>query len=103
MADTRKRKRRRTRNKRNRGMRRTDNDPLQSFNDGDVNLDEVAGDDSDQLSDGGFDDPLDQDGTDDLGDDGTGKSTAGRNAWKQKHGKGKFSRKYKKMQEEKMR
>ena len=27
------------------------------------------------------------------GDDGYGKSTSGRNAWKQKHGKGKFNRK----------
>lgn len=101
VADTRKRKRRRTRNNRNRGTRRTDNDPLQSFNDDDVNLDEVAGGDTEEVTDDGFDDPLDNDG-DEIGDDGTGKSTAGRNAWKQKHGKGKFSRKYKKMQEEKM-
>ena len=83
-------------------MRRTDNDPLQSFNDGDVNLDDVAGDDAEEVEDDGFDDPLDNDG-DEFGDDGTGRSTAGRNAWKQKHGRGKFSRKYKKMQEEKMR
>jgi len=89
------------------------NDPLQNF-DGDVNMDGLTGVDGDDV--GGedeeaaeeenfFDGVEDDDGDmtkeaknqayldDKHGDDGFGKSTAGRNAWKQKHGKGKFNRK----------
>jgi hypothetical protein len=109
------RKRKRKKNKattsKGNQQRRSDKDPLQSFNDGDVNLDGLEGDDD------GIDDGFDQDMPDfsqgELGEgptkkqkrddspsekkvfantqDGTGKSTAGRNAWKEKHRKGKFS------------
>jgi hypothetical protein len=101
----RKRKRKKTRNNGN-SQRRLEKDPLQSFNDGDVNLDGLEGDE------GGMDDVEMPDfgpGGDERGGkkhkvegsnetkifantrDGTGKSTAGRNAWKEKHRKGKFS------------
>lgn len=92
------------------------NDPLQNF-DGEVNMDGLAGDDLDHQADGVagevveegkfFDEDGDDDGNDeeitkeeknqsflDMHDDGYGKSTAGRNAWKQKHNKGKFNRKF---------
>lgn len=87
------------------------NDPLQNF-DGDVNMDGLAGDDDDN-NDGDEAGGLDGedkffDGADDdddvltkeeknqafLDDDeGFGKSTAGRNAWKKKHSRGKFNSK----------
>jgi len=92
------------------------NDPLQNF-DGDVNMDGLLAEDDDE---GGGDEAGGAlevekyfDGADDDDDDdemtkkaknqsfldnmqhtdGYGKSTAGRNAWKQKHNKGKFNRK----------
>lgn len=85
------------------------NDPLQNF-DGDVNMEGLAGDDGgdgggeeeDKFFDGIEDDGEDEkaaknqaylDMHDDEGGDGYGKSTAGRQKWKQKHGKGKFNRK----------
>jgi ATP-dependent RNA helicase DDX56/DBP9 len=89
------------------GGRRTDNDPLQAFDGaGAVDLDKVAGkdDDDDGMAEF-FDDDDDEEepskkkpkpevsetkiftGT----QDGTGQSTAGRNKWKERHKKGKFS------------
>lgn len=98
------------------GIRRSDNDPLQNF-DADVNLDGVRGSDGDADADGdgdgAFADFMDDGEYDDdssspnkkqkTGDaeqekkvftstkDGTGRSTSGRTAWKEKHKKGKFS------------
>ena len=95
----RKRKRRKNRNG---GQRRSAKDPLQSFNDGGVNLDGLEGDDDVDMSGFGEGD-ADRDGKKQKREkeketllntrDGTGKSTAGRNAWKEKHRKGKFSKK----------
>mmetsp|Transcript_52161 Transcript_52161/g.110860 ORF Transcript_52161/g.110860 Transcript_52161/m.110860 type:complete len:244 (+) Transcript_52161:113-844(+) len=92
------------------------NDPLQNF-DGDVNIDglleaEVGGENEDDgvvEEEGEFFDGVDSDDDDedtketknrafldrmhDGDEEGYGKSTAGRNAWKQKRGKGKFNRK----------
>lgn len=83
------------------------NDPLQNF-DGDVNMDGLAGDedgdgnDEEEVLDEEkfFDnDDEEEDMTKEeknqayLDDEGYGKSSAGRNAWKQKHNKGKFNRK----------
>jgi len=108
----RKRKRRRVRGKGNNGQRRTDNDPLQSFDGDGVNLNGIAGDeggDKDEFADffdegeTGEDDSKRQkkDDSDKVyanTKDGTGRSTAGRNAWKEKHKKGKFSSKPRKGQ-----
>ena len=95
---------------------REDNDPLRSFDGaiGDVGLGGVAGQDeeADDLE-GFFDDDDDDDDGDDAGRkkqkaeetdsklytstrDGTGKSTAGRQQWKERHKKGKFSGKKRK-------
>jgi ATP-dependent RNA helicase DDX56/DBP9 len=87
------------------------NDPLQNF-DGDVNMDGLAGEEEGGEEAGNIDEDKFFDGCEDIddeglakeaknqayldnmdGDDGYGKSTAGRNAWKQKHNKGKFNRK----------
>ena len=95
------RKRKRRKNRKS-NQRRSAKDPLQSFNDGDVNLDGLEGGDDNGMFD--FDEGIERDEkkqkreeTDKktlLGTrDGTGKSTAGRNAWKEKHKKGKFSKK----------
>jgi ATP-dependent RNA helicase DDX56/DBP9 len=99
----RKRKRKKNKKGNNDGQRRSDNDPLQSFNDGDVNLDGLGGDDEDgedmpDFSQGDAGKGSKKQKMDD-GDkqiftntrDGTGKSTAGRNEWKERHRKGKFS------------
>ena len=103
------RKRKRRKNKKGSGLRRSDNDPLQSFHDGDVNLDGLVGDDDDE----GMEMPNFEGDQEEKGAkkqkyteaekkvftntrDGTGKSTAGRNAWKEKHRKGKFSGKSRK-------
>eukprot|EP00934_Nitzschia_sp_Nitz4_P005195 Nitzschia sp. Nitz4//scaffold20_size174350//87944//89932//NITZ4_002104-RA/size174350-processed-gene-0.28-mRNA-1//1//CDS//3329541815//5185//frame0 len=100
----RKRKRRKTK-RMNDAKRRSENDPLQNFNDEDVNLDGLGPDDDD--------DEMPDFGQGNEGSnkkqkvdtekkifantrDGTGKSTAGRNAWKEKHKKGKFSGKKRK-------
>jgi len=94
------RKRKRKKN-RNGKQRQSANDPLQSFNDGDVNLDGLKGDDEDMPE---FGEGNERDGKKQKRDetekktllntrDGTGKSTAGRQAWKEKHRKGKFSKK----------
>lgn len=103
----RKRKRRKGKNA-NGQQRRSDNDPLQNF-DGNVNLDGLrqGGDDFDQdmpdfsAADEGQPDPKKQKKESEKKifsstKDGTGKSTSGRNAWKEKHKKGKFSGKRRK-------
>eukprot|EP00558_Chaetoceros_sp_UNC1202_P009228 CAMPEP_0197239470 /NCGR_PEP_ID=MMETSP1429-20130617/5934_1 /TAXON_ID=49237 /ORGANISM="Chaetoceros sp., Strain UNC1202" /LENGTH=216 /DNA_ID=CAMNT_0042698891 /DNA_START=147 /DNA_END=797 /DNA_ORIENTATION=- len=108
VAATKKRKKRkRVGNKR--GLRRTDNDPLQSFDGDNVNLDGVAeGGEEETGGDGAdtFEDPMTMDdGDDEAADeqgDGLGKSTAGRNAWKEKRGRGKYSKKYQTKQKEAM-
>ena len=109
------RKRKRRKNKKGTNFqRRSNNDPLQSFN-GEVNLDGVAeGGENEDQSDP-FQDFMD-DGEDNVGPDesskkiktaaekkllfsakdGTGRSTAGRNEWKEKHRKGQFSKKKRK-------
>jgi ATP-dependent RNA helicase DDX56/DBP9 len=105
-------------NKRGRtgGERRSDNDPLQTF-DSDVHMDGVHGSDDAENKEDPYADFLKDDddvGTDNIDGiatkkqkldptkndkvftntkDGTGQSTAGRSAWKEKHKKGKFSSK----------
>lgn len=102
-----KRKRRRPRARSGNASRRKDNDPLQSF-DGDVDLSGVTA-----VSDGitnvdnkeEYEDPMSDDKVKidnkitTTTTDGTGMSTAGRNEWKQRHGKGKFSKNYNKDEE----
>lgn len=108
------RKRKRRRNKhRSDGRRRTDNDPLQSFDSEGVNLDSVEGDDGNGDDDGDgstdefaeFFDSVDKGQKKGTGAsekvvfstrDGTGRSTSGRSEWKEKHRKGKFSGKRRK-------
>lgn len=102
------RKRKRKKNKKgSTGQRRSDNDPLQSFNDGDVNLDGLGGDDEEEempdFSQGDGEKGSKKQKIDDTDKmvftstkDGTGKSTAGRNEWKERHRKGKFSSKKRK-------
>jgi hypothetical protein len=87
--------------------RREDNDPLKAFDGaGDVNLEGVEGEEDDELAE------FFENGDDEQANkkqktgeynkvftstkDGTGKSTAGRNAWKERHKKGKFSNKKRK-------
>lgn len=91
-------KRRRARSSNRSASRRTDNDPLQSYEGGDVTLDGVAGA-AEDATEG------DADTNEEAAKkakvfidsaDGTGRSTSGRNAWKQKHARGKFSRRFKK-------
>ena len=110
VANQSKRKRRR-RNNNNRGLRRTDNDPLQSFDGDNVNLDSVIDEDgggggvidpaNDDTEGSTFDDPLAEDGeggntsTSDMGFVAN-KSTAGRKKWQEKHKRGKYSKKYQK-------
>jgi hypothetical protein len=107
------RKKRRRKNKRGTGgLKRSDNDPLQNFDGGEVDLDGLAGDDDD-------DDMPDFDQTEDNREekkqkvdddekklfantsDGLGKSTAGRNVWKERHKKGQFSGKKRKSEKKK--
>jgi hypothetical protein len=100
----RKRKRKRNKNRRD-GRRRMDNDPLQTY-DGEVNLDSVEGEggEGDEFADF-FDEGEGE--SEKKGEntvekvlfntrDGTGRSTSGRSAWKEKHRKGKFSGKRRK-------
>ena len=82
-------------------------DPLQSFNDGDIDLSGLRGDEG-----GDYDDDMPEFGGDAGGGssnkkhkpnntqtsyayalEGNTKSTSGRRAWKEKHKKGKFSKK----------
>ena len=111
---SRKRRKKKTRSQRiaaSRGRNKS-NDPLQNF-DGDVNMDGLVNDDGDNNEEAEVDEDKFFEGVeedeevtkaeknqqylDSMQDEGYGKSTAGRNAWKQKHNKGKFNRK--KMQE----
>merc|ERR1712224_812769 len=94
----RKRKRRKNRNG---GRRRSANDPLQSFDGGSVNLDDLEVDDGDMSRcerNTNRDGKRQKQGENEKETllntlDGTGQSTAGRNTWKEKHRKGKFSKK----------
>lgn len=99
----RKRKRKKNRTKGTGGQRRSDNDPLQSFNDGDVNLDGLEDDDEEDMPDfsqGDAEKPAKKKQKMDDTErkifantkDGTGMSTSGRNAWKERHRKGKFGK-----------
>ena len=100
----RKRKKRKVK-RRSGGERRSDNDPLQSF-DGDATLDGVDGQDEEDPLVAEFlnDDDVEEDASPKKRQktgadgqiftntrDGTGRSTSGRTAWKEKHRKGKFS------------
>jgi ATP-dependent RNA helicase DDX56/DBP9 len=108
---SRKRRKKKTRSQRIAASRARNksNDPLQNF-DGDVNMDglvdEDGGDNNDEAEieedkffEGVEDDDevrkaeKNQEYLDMMQDEGYGKSTAGRNAWKQKHNKGKFNKK----------
>lgn len=80
------------------GARRTDNDPLQNFNDTPGNVDEFF-DDGDAKKKKVEEEPKVFTST----KDGTGKSTSGRTAWKEKHKKGKFSNKSRKSDPKKRR
>lgn len=100
----RKRKKNRNNKKGTGGERRLDNDPLRSF-DGEVTLDGVKEGEEDPFAEFMDDGEGDGDGEDGAKKqktgaekrvftnttDGTGKSTSGRNVWKEKHKKGKFS------------
>lgn len=87
--------------------RNKSNDPLQNF-DGDVHMDGLVDDDGgnneaevdeDKFFEGAEDDEevtkaeKNQQYLETMQDEGYGKSTAGRNAWKLKHNKGKFNKK----------
>ena len=83
---------------------RISKDPLQSFQ-ADVNLDGVAGADEDDDGEGEEDEAMEMNDSRNKSSesrvsantqDGTGKSTAGRNAWKERHRKGKYSNKKRK-------
>ena len=116
---TRRKKKRVNKRGRTGGERRSDNDPLQTF-DSDVNMDGVHGADDTNSHDDPYAHFMKDDDDDDGGGgggmnsidtkkqkidhgntdkvftntkDGTGQSTAGRGAWKEKHKKGKFSSK----------
>jgi len=102
----RKRKRKRNKNRRD-GRRRTDNDPLQTYDGSDVNLDSVEGGGGEDEEFAEFFDDGEGEGRKKSADnpeekvlfntrDGTGRSTSGRSAWKEKHRKGKFSGKRRK-------
>jgi hypothetical protein len=100
----RKRKRRRNKSRTN-GQRRTDNDPLQSYDGSNVNLDGVSGEEAtlEEFFDAEQDEQDAKKQKSETSDkvfvntkDGTGKSTSGRNAWKERHRKGKFSNKRRK-------
>ena len=103
VADLNKR-RKRKRVKGHDGARRTNNDPLQSYSGENGNLEGVV----DGEGDGKFEEFFDDGGEStppaakpdakvfSNTRDGAGKSTAGRNAWKEKHNRGKFSNKKRK-------
>eukprot|EP00980_Cylindrotheca_fusiformis_P011661 scaffold2751_cov131-Cylindrotheca_fusiformis.AAC.28 len=101
-------KKRKRRKKNNHGQRRSDNDPLQNFN-ADTNLSGLQTEGTTE----DFDEDMPDFGTSEepgtkkqkkegepkiftSTKDGTGKSASGRNAWKEKHRKGKFSGKRRK-------
>ena len=94
------RKRKKKKVKRNMDEHRDSKDPLRGF-DGEVNLDGVAGEEDISTADFFEDDDYEEGPSVKKQKseariftntrDGTGKSTAGRNAWKEKHSKGQFS------------
>ena len=93
----RKKKRRRGRSSNRSASRRTDNDPLQTYEYGDVTLDGVAVDADDDAAEEDANTPEPADKKTKVfmdSADGTGRSTSGRNQWKKKHGRGKFSRRF---------
>ena len=106
-------KKRRRRNKRGTGgLRRSDNDPLQNFEGGDIDLEGLADNDDNDMDMPDFDQSEERESKKQKTEassakvfantsDGTGKSTAGRNAWKEKHRKGKFSGKKRKSERKK--
>lgn len=92
-------KRRRARSSNRSASRRTDNDPLQSYEGGDVTLDGVAGDADDGVVGGDTNTGTSEQDAKKAkvfvdSADGTGRSSSGRNQWKQRHGRGKFSRRF---------
>ncbi len=95
---SRRKRRRRTHNSRGDGVRRTDNDPLQSFDADNVNLDNVIDEDNRDASAVG---DIESDEVD-TSLPVTNKSTAGRVKWQEKHKRGKFSKKYRKKEEAKV-
>ena len=103
---TRRKRRRRNNNNYNKGVRRTDNDPLQSYDGENINLDNVDGNNDTGngggINDSEFDDPLTgvDDAADDYDDNVTNKSTAGRARWQERHKRGKFSKKFQKKQKD---
>ena len=113
VADLNRKRKRRRKGKGTGGLKRSDNDPLQSFDGGDLNLDGLGGADDDneqdqEMPDFGGGDSEERDSKrqkSSASEDkkiygssmsNTGKSTAGRNAWKEKHRKGQFSGKKRK-------
>jgi ATP-dependent RNA helicase DDX56/DBP9 len=87
-------------------LRRSDNDPLQNF-DGEANLDGLQGGEDEEMPNFGPGEDLEEQSKKQNTipsekkifantKDGTGKTTSGRNAWKEKHRKGKFSGKRRK-------
>lgn len=86
------------------GARRTNNDPLQSYTGENGNLEGTVDDEGDGEFEEFFDDGGEATPHATKTDakvfsntrDGAGKSTAGRNAWKEKHNRGKFSNKKRK-------
>ena len=106
-------KKRRRRNKRGTGgLRRSDNDPLQNFEGVDIDLEGLADNDDNDMDMPDFDQSEERESKKQKTEassakvfantsDGTGKSTAGRNAWKEKHRKGKFSGKKRKSERKK--
>ena len=99
----RRKRRRRNNNSYNKGVRRTDNDPLQSYSGENVNLDNVVDNNGNGDEESEFADPLA--GVDDAGDEAVeddsnvvNRSTAGRARWQERHKRGKFSKKYQKKQ-----
>lgn len=100
---TRRKRRRRNNNSYNKGVRRTDNDPLQSYSGENVNLDNVDDNNGNGNEESEFVDPLagvddaDEEGVED-GSNVVNRSTAGRARWQERHKRGKFSKKYQKKQ-----
>ena len=97
-------RKRKRKKKRKSNQHRSMKDPLQSFDGGDINLDGLGdGDDDDDIMPdfGEGNEPEKKKPKREDAEkktllntrDGTGKSTAGRNAWKERHKKGKFSKK----------
>jgi hypothetical protein len=107
VANQSRRKRRKRKFNNKRGLRRTDNDPLQSFDGDNINLDGVKDErNEEEMNESGvripdtdeFDDPLGDGGEDEEVQNVTNKSTAGRVKWQEKKKRGKYSKTYQKKQ-----